>query len=84
MNRRFKDFRLESFSLKSEILKWLMKKPKQIFLAMESKTEELTMMMKSECETSTLRIHLRVAVQKTQLIAPPIQEFTEKHLLLKE
>ena len=25
-----------------------------------------------------------VAVQKTQLIAPPIQELTEKHLLLKE
>ena len=23
-------------------------------------------------------------VQKTQLIAPPIQELTEKHLLLKE
>ena len=69
----------------SRILKWLMKKPKQIFLAMESKTEELTMMMmKSECETLALTIHFRGAVQKTQLIAPPIQELTEKHLLLKE
>ena len=61
-----------------------MKKPKQIFLAMESKTEELTMMMKSKCENLTLTIHLRGAVQKTQLIAPHIQELTEKHLLLKE
>ena len=67
-----------------------MKKPKQIFLVMESKTEELAMMMKSKCETWTLTIHLRGVVQKTQLIAPPIQELTdnqeltEKHLLLKE
>ena len=63
---------------------------KKFLLVMESKTEELTMMMKSKCETWTLTIHLRGAVQKTQLIAPPIQELTEnqelteKHLLLKE
>ena len=48
---------------------------KKFLLVMESKTEELTMMMmKSKCETWTLSIHLRGAVQKTQLIAPPIQE----------
>ena len=35
----------------------------KILLAMESITEELTMGMKSECETLTLTIHLRVAVQ---------------------
>ena len=28
--------------------------------------------------------YLRGVVQKTQLIAPPIQKLTEKHLLLKE
>ena len=35
----------------------------KILLAMESITEELTMGMKSECETLTLTIHLRVVVQ---------------------
>ena len=49
---------------------------KKFLLVMESKTEELTMMMKSKCETWTLTIHLRGVVQKTQLIAPPIQELT--------
>ena len=63
---------------------------KKFLLVMKSKTEELTMMMKSKCETWTFTIHLRGVVQKTQLIAPPIQELTEsqeltdKHLLLKE
>ena len=31
-----------------------------------------------------ISIHLHVAVQKTQIIAPTIQELTGKHLLLKE
>ena len=57
---------------------------KKFLLVMESKTEELILMMKSKCETLTLTIHLRGVVQKTQLIAPPIQKLTEKHLLLKE
>ena len=57
---------------------------KKFLLAMEPVTEELTVMMKSKCKTFALTIHLRGAVQKTQLIAPPIQELTEKHLLLKE
>ena len=54
---------------------------KKFLLVMESKTEELTMMMKSKCETWTLTIHLRGVVQKTQLIAPPIQKLTKKHLI---
>ena len=36
---------------------------KKFLLAMESITEELTMGMQSKCETLTLTIHLRVAVQ---------------------
>ena len=79
---KIRDFR-ESNILKSRILKWLIM-IKKFLLVMESKTEELTMMMKSKCETWTLTIHLRGAVKKTQLIAPPIQKLTEKHLLLKE
>ena len=37
-----------------------------------------------EMRNLNLSIHLRGVVQKTQLIAPPIQKLTEKHLLLKE
>ena len=45
----------------------------KILLAMESITEELTIGMKSECETLTLTIHLRVAALKIQLISLLIQ-----------
>ena len=66
LSNKIRDLR-GSEILKSRILKWLIM-IKKFLLAMESVTEELTMGMQSKCKTSILTIHLRGAVQKTQLI----------------
>ena len=65
----------------------MMKKPKQIFLAtgvenrgVDDETDEIGMR-----NLDPFRFKFFAdAVQKAQLIAPHIQELTEKHLLLKE
>ena len=57
--------------------------PKKILLSLEMRIQVRMKLEKLMKWTVFLQVRPDV-VQKTQLIAPPIQELTEKHLLLKE